>query len=343
MNGTVSRLFCAAAAGLALAASGLAGARASGTGRLQATSGPDVQASFEPAAASFRSPAKGVVLGGAGCTDGHACRARLAATADGGSHWHYVTAPTVSLYGAGVARVLFATARDGWLWGPVLWSTHDGGGHWRKLSLGGAVESMAASAGTVYAAVAPRGGGGWELFRSLPGRDTWARVGRMTATDGSLAVSGRAAWFGNSTHLWATADGVHWHRYPFRCPGASYYGLVSMAAASASDVLFLCAGNGAVGHMDKEVARSADSGRTVHLAGRAPFDGDEGVIAVPPSRSAVITLATSSFSSWLDRSADGGKTWKQVGYADGGAGWSSLSYVSRTVGWVVAAGRAKAA
>jgi len=59
------------------------------------------------------------------------------------------------------------------------------------------------------------------------------------------------------------------------------------------------------------------------------------VIAVPPSRPNVVTLATSSGASWLDRSADGGKTWKQVTYADGGAGWSSLSYLSPAAGWVV--------
>ena len=38
-------------------------------------------------------------------------------------------------------------------------------------------------------------------------------------------MSGRAAWFGSSMRLWATADGANGHRHPFRCPGAAYYGL----------------------------------------------------------------------------------------------------------------------
>jgi photosystem II stability/assembly factor-like uncharacterized protein len=58
---------------------------------------------------------------------------------------------------------------------------------------------------------------------------------------------------------------------------------------------------------------------------------------VPPSRSIVVTLATASSASWLDRSNDGGKTWfvEEVKGSGGGPPLSSLSYVSRTVGWVV--------
>lgn len=200
---------------------------------------------------------------------------------------------------------------------------------------------MAASSGTAYAVSAPSGylsSGATlrEQFSSPVGREAWAPVIGVTGTWGTLAVSGRAAWFGTSTQLWTTADGVHWHQYPFRCPGA-YYGLSSIAAANASDVLFLCTGNGAMGSMDKEVVSSANGGRTVHLAGQAPPAGAGGVIAVPPSRSNVVTLATASGASWLDRSGNGGKTWvvEEVKDFGGGPPLNSLSYVSPTVGWVV--------
>jgi len=143
-------------------------------------------------------------------------------------------------------------------------------------------------------------------------------------------VSGRSAWFGGGTSVWATADGVHWDQYPFACPGS--YGLASIAAASPSDLVFLCTGESFTGHTEKEVLRSANGGKTEHLAGPAPLGGVGGVIAVPPRVSAVITLAAEYF---LYRSADGGKTWKTVLFYDGGATWSSLSYVSGTVGSVV--------
>ena len=89
---------------------------------------------------------------------------------------------------------------------PLLWATHDGGAHWRRISLGGDIRAMTASTGTVYAMVSRHAG--YELFSSPAGKNAWARVGTMTGS--SLAVFGKAAWFGTSTYLWATADGVHW-------------------------------------------------------------------------------------------------------------------------------------
>ena len=309
-----------------------------------------VPAGFQPASASFLSPASGVVLGTVGCRSGQACAGRLAATANGGGRWRFLQAPDVQVSsvvsGTAVSSVVFASRRDGWLYeryGRGLWATHDRGGHWRKLSLGGDIEQMAASAGTVYAVVGPHGGNRpWELFASPAGRNAWARVGHFTGS--TLAVSGKAAWFGSSvmgsTYLRATADGVHWHRYPFRCRGSAhipyyYFGLVSIAAASPSHAAFLCMTLPGAGSAYREVLRSTNGGRTAHLAGPAQYGGDSGVIAGPPQRPRVITLATSDGDGVLYHSANGGKTWKEVFVVIGGASWSSLSYVSPTVGWFV--------
>jgi hypothetical protein len=155
----------------------------------------------------------------------------------------------------------------------------------------------------------------------------------------SLAVAGKAAWFGTSARLRATADGVHWHRDPAPCPASDIGGLGSIAAASPSRVVFLCLGDGAMGQMGKDVLRSSDGGKTVRLAGQAPLGGDGGTLAVPPGRSQVITLASSSALSFLYRSADGGKTWTTATYPDGGLPWNSLAYVTQAVGWVVIDGR----
>ena len=319
-----------------------------------------VPAGLQPASASFVSPAWGVALGGVGCGPDHACRARLAATSDGGAHWRALTAPRTFLQRpadrsrpAQVSQVVFASRQDGWLYGPGLWATHDDGAHWRRIllpgnvvpALGGGVVAMAASAGTAYAVVSPDPFHGKpdELYRSPVGQNAWARVATMTGNPfASLAVSGKAAWFGTSTHLWATADGVHWHRFPFSCPG-SHYGLAGIAAASRSDVTFLCASAQGMFHTDKEVLRSVNGGRTAHLTGRAPVEGDTygDALAVPPHHPKVITIAVVSPGlSFLDRSADGGRTWAEITIpgTEGGVNLSSLSYVSRTAGWVVAGG-----
>ena len=61
-------------------------------------------------------------------------------------------------------------------------------------------------------------------------------------------------------------------------------------------------------------------------------------LAIPPGRPQVVTLATASGASLLDRSVNGGKTWRMVQYNDGGIGWRDMRYVSPTVGWVVHGG-----
>jgi photosystem II stability/assembly factor-like uncharacterized protein len=63
------------------------------------------------------------------------------------------------------------------------------------------------------------------------------------------------------------------------------------------------------------------------------------MLAIPPHRSKVITLASSSALSFLYRSADGGTTWTTAAYPDGGLPWNSVSYVTGAVGWVVADGQ----
>jgi hypothetical protein len=314
-----------------------------------------VPAGFQPAAASFISSTSGVVLGGIGCRLNQACTARLAATTDGGAQWRFLKAPDAQVNSVvpanAVDNVVFASRRNGWLYdndGPGLWATHDRGRHWRKLSLGGDIEQMATSAGIVYAVVARHGfTAPWQLFASPAGADAWARVGNMTASNAILAVSGRSAWFANrneppagSTNLWATADGAHWHRYPFRCAGTShvparYYGLASMAAASPSHVVFLCMTSPGAGSADMDVMRSVNGGKTTHLAGPGPSAGDEGTIAVPPEHSNVITIAGNGGNGVLCRSANGGKSWQTAFTVIGGTVWNSLSYVTADVGWVV--------
>jgi len=360
LAGAAAGMICAAAlipvASLAGPASATAGTETSAAG----TGAASVPTSFQPVSASFQSAARGFVLGAAGCRQVRACQARLATTTDAGAHWRFTGAADVRLFNAAgntltqasrVRGVVFASRRDGWLYGPGLWATHDGGATWRRIflggdvvpSLGGGVVAMAAAAGTAYAVVAPDPfhGKPAELYASPAGQDAWARAGTMTGGPSwaSLAVAGKAAWFGTSAGLWATADGVHWHQDPAPCPASDIGGLGSIAAASPSQVVFLCLGDGAMGGMGKDVLRSSDGGTTVRLAGQAPLAGSGGTLAVPPHRSQVITLAASSGASFLDRSADGGKTWTTATYPDGGTPWNSLAYVTQAVGWVVIDGR----
>jgi hypothetical protein len=161
-----------------------------------------VPGSFQLAAASFVSPAWGVVLGGSGCITSHACRAQLAVTTDGGAHWSPMRTPAIWLANGGssrpqVSQVVVADRADGWLYNQdnsgLIWVTHNGGASWREITLPGNIQTMAASADAVYAVV------GNQLYRSPSshrrhGRSRDQRLLMPVAGRGSVALChGRAS------------------------------------------------------------------------------------------------------------------------------------------------------
>ncbi len=301
-----------------------------------------VPSGFRPGSASFISLATGFVLGGVNCKPGHVCRAMLVATDDAGARWRVLGSPAGAITGDGtttVDSVVFASQRIGWIYRPGIWVTTDGGDSWSRLRLGGSVMDMTVSSATVYAVVAAPRTGKQELFASPVGRNAWHRVSGVGTSppEPSLAALGKSAWFGAGNTLWATADGSHWNAYAFACARTGY-SLAGIAAASRSLVYFLCLNdNSSMGHERMEVMVSADGGKAERLAGgKSPVIGDNGLIAVPPGNPKVITFAASpGIPSWIGRSANGGKTWRQIGPLYGNGGWDSLQYLSKTVGWIV--------
>lgn len=294
-----------------------------------------VPGNFEPAAASFVSPAWGVALGGSGCTISHPCQAQLAVTADGGAQWYLMRAPAVSL--SQVSRVLFANPADGWLYNPyvsgTIWLTHNGGASWREVTLPGNVEAMAVSGRAVYAVV------GGDLYRSpVVGLNTWTRVGAHTPygpmTGTVLAAKGNSVWFASSKFVWTTADGVHWARYALRSPG-TYYALAAIGAANSRDVAFLWGNAQGMFHTAMTVQISVNGGRTERQAPAAPpSEGDIYGFAVAPCRFGVLLIAVvTPGQDLIYRSANLGETWTTFGTPGtaGGVALSSLQFISPTV------------
>ena len=305
-----------------------------------------VPAHFTAYSASFISPSWGVVLGGTGCTYGHRCAARLVVTADGGRRWQVMPAPDVLLDSPAsgepkraAGTVVFASRRDGWLYGTGLWATSDAGAHWQKVNLGGAVQALASAGGVAWAAVVPRGARVTELFESQVGRDAWTRVREIAAATGfdSLAAYGRTAWFAGGKSLWVVSATGRWHRYRFGCPAA--FALGGIGVASSSRVAFQCSQPEGMFHTQKLVLVSANGGKTVQMAGRqAPLIGDTIGFAVPPGSPAAFFIAVITPGlDYVARSADGGKTWTQasISRTDGGAMLNSLHMVSPRDGWLV--------
>jgi hypothetical protein len=294
-------------------------------------------ARFEPASASFVSGGTGFVLGARGCAD-LPCPARLVRTANGGGAWTAVHAPAVPLVAADTASpwfavhtVRFADSRDGWLFGPGLWATHDGGGQWQRIFLPGTVTAVAASNGVAFASVSPYGGGHSRLYESRVAANRWTLVPGVVPA-GALTLYGDAGWAGAAPSLWATTDLRHWHKLSFSC---SPYTFSNLTAGTQTRVMVLCMGNAAAGSAGKMIYASANGGRTFFKAGPAPFQGSSGAIAIPPGRPQIVTLAARGGASVLDRSVNGGRTWTGAQYNDGGIGWSDMAYVTPTIGWII--------
>lgn len=321
------------------------GSCASGVRIVPGTGCAKVEAAFKPGAVSFADPAHGVVLGALPCGQPGCAETALMATADGGKNWTFLPQPPGAVGTAPPpSPVLFAGPGDGWLYGAL--HTTDGGVTWHvegPVPYGTVpyrfTVAMAATATTIYAAAPLRGYSSLAgLFARPAGGSAWTRIPGITANVTGLAVSGHAAWLTGTTHLWATGDGRHWHRYRARCPGTGYQ-LAGVTAASPTHVAFLCARPGSSPLSPiapKEVLTSANGGRTVRLAGPAPAKGTPLGFASPPGNPAVITIvAGTEFSGTLRiyRSANNGRTWT-IQKIHTNETLRSLTFTNRTTGWI---------
>lgn len=145
------------------------------------------------------------LLGSAPCSVG-TCPA-IVETSDGGASWHTVPAPGPAYAqngpptGGQVTKLRFATAMDGWAFGPGLYATTDGGRDWKPIDLGGSVNSLEPGLGKVYAAVdpapsptcnpaAPTSCSGAQLWTSPVGTIAWTRDAAAPSLSDLLAVHG---------------------------------------------------------------------------------------------------------------------------------------------------------
>jgi len=338
-----SRRATALAAVPLLLALGASGASA------QPASGNPPPPVFEAQAASFVSARTGFVLGTRDCSR-LPCTALLEKTANGGVTWTSVPVPAVSLVprftaspASAVSSVRFENADDGWLLAPALWATTDGGKRWHRVTaVPGEIVDLAVSDGEVYVSAEPANGGlnQTRMYASRVGSNNWALIPRVTPQN-LLTVFGHSVWAGSANGvtpgLWTSADsGRHWSRLSFRCPRTAL-SASEVAAASRSDVAVACSDEGypQPGLSVKELFTSTDGGRTFHRAGEPPEPGQVYGLAMPPRNPRVITLNAASGASYLDQSADGGRTWTENVYPDGGLGFADLAYASATTGYVI--------
>ena len=280
-----------------------------------------------PLSATFASASIGWVLGIAspGCSG--AARIVLRKTVDGGRNWFGVPAPPAPwMYQHPAARpdsvseVLFADPRDGWVFGPGLWATHDGGASWRLVPTHGAsVYSLHAAGGYVIAAFARCGGpcdaARFAVYTSPAGADRWRPAPGATGTgDAQVAVAGGRGYLVSSTPftssvtlLTGPADGsARWQRRATPCPAGWL-----AAAAAGPGLVVACA---PIGYhpTPTQVYRSTDAGaHWRRLAGLSLEDSVSAVSVAPDG-----TLLVSGAYTGVMISRDGGRSWHRVPAVD---------------------------
>jgi SecDF, P1 head subdomain/Photosynthesis system II assembly factor YCF48 len=292
---------------------------------VSATPAPSaVAGTVQPTSVSFIDSQTGWVLGTVAC--GAAACATVAETIDGGATWQRVSSPAVSLddlAGHGSAgRILFANARDGWVFGGAgIWATHDGGTSWHQVSLPGwSTDARVADVGLagdrVMALVltgstgAGTAGAAHLLYAPLA-TDAWiAWPGPFgTAKDAAIAGAGSEAWLWiegvspgiSGPPLWVSADGgMSWDRRSAPCES----GLIAVGHLTG---LVVCGGGASAGSQEKVVYLSTDDARSYRRLPNPPAAGDLWSAAAPDHNN--LFLGALSGAAFIYRTTDQGATW----------------------------------
>jgi photosystem II stability/assembly factor-like uncharacterized protein len=322
--------------------------------------------SFRPIGASFISPSTGWALGQSGTAVG--APAELLQTRDGGRRWHRLPAPPVRIGqqdapADAVSDVVFANARDGFLYGPRLLATFNGGRSWVRPPLP-AVDEVVVGDRDAYALSVAPSTLAISLRRAAIGSSRWTRLRlprglfHPTADDsygaprlyaeGSTLVLLQQGFTGPGLTpsqvgwLWVSAtDGTRWQRRPLPCRAPSGGGAAALSIARGHPGAWLvdCFNN-------EQSSQEQDTQH--HLFGTAN-GGRSWVRLADPTRhnapdlladngSGHAFLATDGVFDTLVGTLDGGLRWQTVIKSGGSfSGWADLDFVSADAGFVVGA------
>lgn len=266
-------------------------------------------------------------------------------TLDRGAHWNQVgTIPTTTGSASGtMSRIRFADAKDGWVFSPGLYATHDGGVTWRSVALPGQgeVADLEASGGTAWAIVDPPCPGTQascntpgSLYRTPVTVDTWSAVPGVSLPPGGgvLGLQQGAVYALNGTVLLHSANGTTFSALPSPCPTG--FSMSTFAASSATALAVLCTGNAGAGSSTKEVFVSADAGQTYHQIANAPQGGQP--VGLASGSPTTIAMAAASGASWIYLTTGAATAWTTpLTFSDGGAGWADLGFTDALHGVVI--------
>jgi hypothetical protein len=316
-----------------------------------------VPTGFEPNSVTFVSLELGWVLGSAPCGSG-TCLAVLR-TIDAGRTWSAVQAPPTLFSPAsspdqGVSQVRFADPRDGWAFGPQLWSTHDGGAHWSESSLTN-VWSLEASAGHAHAVALGKTAGSFAIESSVTTSDTWVKTGSLQLGAGpvpepDLVLQGTTGWaIENDRTVVGGARLVSGRWVAWHAPCATNGGTAVVSASTVSSLVAVCEQGiwGPSGYMGPPAVRayfSGNGGATFYGGGIVPGQASaSGNVVASPAPGVAVTDMLTSTRRDLVETFNSGATWRVVASVSGLAAFTYLGFTSSSQGVAIESSRTASA
>ncbi len=303
---------------------------------------------------AFIDPSHGWALGywGNAMTRGQIA---VCATSDGGRSWEATHAPETEVgSNLPVTHIRFADSKNGWVFNPELFSTHDGGQTWIKESPKGEIVSVEPSDGTAWA-VEDDCLQGSEckdvLLVWTKTQQTWVRVPKPLPTRVSqiLPIDAKEAWMVSEpevdsnkyirNRIFLTQDGgLSWEE---RTPSNAD---CKLATDRRNSKLWLaCGGSAATDMQAKEVYVSTDKARhwikvadatipSIVGINNLPLVGIISDIAAVSDQRAFIAFCRGSVIGTMD----GGHTWRDLtGSADDMGGFGRVLFVDELHGWAL--------
>ncbi|HUY58428.1 MAG TPA: hypothetical protein VMV16_01845 [Solirubrobacteraceae bacterium] len=277
-----------------------------------------VPAGFQPESFTAISEYSWWLLGTAPC-GGHTCTV-IVRTEDGGSTFTRIPAPPTG----GVGNLRFANARDGYAFGPQLWTTHNGGRTWTEPHI--RANELAAADGYVYA-LSSTGAPVESLMRSPVRRNAWTVAPGLSGREprwlvgqgvGGLWVQGNTVIIQAGNRMLISNDQGRHFSHARGVVNAGDCGYDAVADPFA--IWALCS----TGMAPDDILLSTNSGDTFTAAAQVP-DGPVDSFAAASS-----TVAVASGQGPLFRTTDGGASWSQVAVPS--AGWTYLGFTDATHG-----------
>ncbi|MCA1823131.1 MAG: hypothetical protein LC640_02470 [Frankia sp.] len=284
-----------------------------------------------PQAVSFVSATTGWVLADGPC--GAVRCAVVLRTRDGGRGWQPVTAPGTVVGRAarpkrGVSRVVFASDRDGWAFGPELYATHDGGTSWRRVDIGEVLD-LSVSSGVAYAAVAGCAGStasagsassctpASAVLSTAAGKDDWRALGRLTLPTGAqpvvLAEPGATYVLDTAplTGQLSVWKGAAWQQQSTPCsdPAGGTFG-VALGAWRSTGLVLACAGSRPNGQYANPTHASTDGAGTWRDLADVPASGRPASVAAVDASTYFVALLGDHSGIAVTR--NGGRSWAPV-------------------------------